>query len=109
MQPPSYVYFKLVDNCNARCNMCQCWHVKYPLMPPEHYLRVLDGLVGSGVREVRFTGGEPLLYRHLPSLLEHAARLGAHASVITNGWLLPARVDDLAAAGCSEVVVIVDG
>src|SRR5438270_12525867 len=92
---PSYIYFKLFDDCNARCNMCACWQHKSPRRDPEHYCLALQNIVGSGVRNVRFTGGEPLLYRHLPSLIEQVSSAGVRASVITNGWLLPTRVRDL--------------
>jgi MoaA/NifB/PqqE/SkfB family radical SAM enzyme len=106
---PSYVYLKLFDDCNARCNMCDCWQAQGARLNPSHYNAVVGRLAAAGVREVRFTGGEPLLYRQLPAVIEYAVQSGLRVSVITNGWLLPTRLPELVTAGCREVVVSVDG
>lgn len=106
---PSFVYFKLFDDCNARCNMCDCWINHTRRRDPAHYIDQLDKLMSSEFREVRFTGGEPLLYKDLASLIEHVVRNGRIASVISNGWLLPARLDEIADAGVSEVILSIDG
>lgn len=106
---PRYIYLKLFDDCNARCNMCDCWTVKSPRRDVAHYQAVLDRLLTSEVSDVRFTGGEPLLYRALPALIRQVTDAGSRASVITNGWLLPTRIRELVDAGTREVVVSVDG
>lgn len=102
-------YVKLFDQCNARCNMCLCWQAGPAQKSADRYLRVLRELIEGGARQIRFTGGEPLLYPKLPRLVQEAASHGIRVSVITNGWLLPRRVGELAAAGLAEIVVSVDG
>lgn len=105
---PAYVYVKIFDDCNAECLMCDCWKHTTPRLPVAHYRSILERLVLGGVAEARFTGGEPLLYRPLPELISQVARSGARASCITNGWLLPARADELIDAGATEIVVSLD-
>ncbi len=40
-------------------------------------------------------GGEPLLRKDAGEILRHLKRRGVHASMNTNGWLVPARLDEL--------------
>ena len=53
----------------------------------------------SGSTTVRLYGGEPLLHRDLPKMVEHAVALGLRVDVSTNGILLKEKVDDLYGAG----------
>jgi MoaA/NifB/PqqE/SkfB family radical SAM enzyme len=89
--------------------MCDCWQAHTARLDLAHYNTVIGKLAAAGVCEVRFTGGEPLLYRQLPMVIECAVQSGLRVSVITNGWLLPTRLPELVTAGCHEVVVSVDG
>ena len=67
-------YFKLFDNCNARCNMCDCWLRPRSSRDLAHYLDVLERVLAARPRSIRFTGGEPLLLRGLPALVATAAK-----------------------------------
>jgi len=109
VSPPDLVYFKLFDDCNARCNMCACWQVPRSERDAEHYREMLDRLLSLAPRSIRFTGGEPLLLRELPDLVRRAAGAGVRVSVISNGRLLAGRAGSLADSGCSEIVLSLDG
>ena len=102
-------YFKLFDNCNARCNMCDCWLRPRSSRDLAHYLDVLERVLAARPRSIRFTGGEPLLLRGLPALVATAAKSGARVSVISNGRILPGKVRQLAESGCNEIVLSLDG
>lgn len=79
--------------CNLRCLHC------YSLSGPEER----DGLSAALLREAvsdaaaegfavaSLSGGEPLLYRELPELLDHAHACGLVTTVTSNGMLLDAR------------------
>ncbi len=55
----------------------------------------MEALVRAGVSFLGFEGGEPLLRRDLPAILEEAhARF--HTSLVTNGWLLEHRLTEIA-------------
>ncbi|MYQ93562.1 radical SAM protein [Streptomyces sp. SID4946] len=82
------VYFGLFDNCNARCNMCECWLAPRGDLPLAHYRNVLSAVLSLRPRAVRFTGGEPLIFAELPELVSQAAAEGVRVSVISNGRIL---------------------
>jgi cyclic pyranopterin phosphate synthase len=77
----------------------------------ERLVRVFREL---GTRKVRITGGEPLLRKDLPLLVERLAALGKDGmgrldlALTTNGSLLPHLAADLAAAGLDRVTVSLD-
>jgi MoaA/NifB/PqqE/SkfB family radical SAM enzyme len=109
MSQQRLVYFKLFDNCNAKCNMCECWQLPRAKLGLPHYRPMLDRVLAARPALVRFTGGEPLLFRDLPSLITQASEAGARVAVISNGRLLASRLPVLRGAGCDEIVMSIDG
>ena len=106
----------LTDRCNLRCAYC---------MPPEglDWLPAPETLSGDevarlvrigvetlGIREVRFTGGEPLLRRDLAGIIAATAALSPRpeVSLTTNGIGLGRRAQALRAAGLDRVNVSLD-
>jgi GTP 3',8-cyclase len=90
----------------------------YVWLPREHLLtfeeisRTVDVSLGLGVDRVRLTGGEPLLRRDLPVLIEQLARKSSlglkDLALTTNGVLLAAQVDALKQAGLHRLTVSLD-
>ncbi|GGL42337.1 radical SAM protein [Planomonospora parontospora] len=105
---PRIVYFNLFDDCNARCNMCECWEKPRTRRTTEHYREALEHVLELSPDAIRFTGGEPLLLRDLPDLVRRVSAAGVRVSVITNGRLLGPKAMPLAEAGCAEIVVSLD-
>lgn len=66
---------------------------------------VLEDAADAGVRMVRFYGGEPLLHRDLPAMVERAIALGMNPYVTTNAALLDQRIDRLVAAGLRDLTI----
>ena len=106
----------LTDRCNLRCAYC---------MPPEglDWLPAPETLTGDevvrlvrigvqtlGIREVRFTGGEPLLRRDVITIIAATAALSPRPeiSLTTNGIGLGHRAQALRAAGLDRVNVSLD-
>ncbi len=94
---PVLATFQVNLRCNSACGYCDL-----PLnagryeMARDEIRRVFSGLYGEGVRFVLVQGGEPLLRRDLPEILEDLSGLGFHLTLITNGTkLVPALVDRL--------------
>src|ERR1700739_4427091 len=57
------------EHCNCRCLMCDIWQRKDGKeLDLEDFRRHKESLVRLGVREVVFTGGEPLLHRGFESI-----------------------------------------
>jgi cyclic pyranopterin phosphate synthase len=63
-----------------------------------------------GVRDIRFTGGEPLMRADLAEIigLSSAIAGGASISMTTNGIGLDKRIDELVAAGLTRVNISLD-
>lgn len=72
--------------------------------------RIIGALAERGVRDVRITGGEPLLRPDLDGIVADAAGTPGirEVSITTNGVLLADHLDDLVAAGLGRVNVSVD-
>jgi cyclic pyranopterin phosphate synthase len=73
----------------------------------ERFVRVAAGL---GVTKLRITGGEPLLRKGLPSLLERLFSVSGinDIALTTNGLLLPQQAEDLYTAGLRRINVHLD-
>jgi len=87
---------------NLRCNSA-CGYCGLPLnqgryeMTRKEIRRVFTGLYRDGLRFVFVQGGEPLLRRDLPEILEDLHAIGFGLSLITNGSkFTPALVERLA-------------
>lgn len=102
------VYFGLFDNCNARCNMCDCWILPRSSLSVDHYREVLSGVLSLRPKALRFTGGEPLLLPELPELIQRASSAGVRVSVISNGRILASKIPALVDSGCQEIVLSID-
>src|SRR6202035_1849219 len=55
-----------------------------------------------------FFGGEPLLHSRLAEMIAMVVERDMGPALITNGWLLAAQVDKLAAAGLNTVYISID-
>jgi len=71
---------------------------------------ILTAAVQLGIESVRFTGGEPLLRRELPEMIELAKRKHAvpDVALTTNASLLARRLPDLLEAGLDRINVSLD-
>jgi cyclic pyranopterin phosphate synthase len=109
----------VTDRCNMRCPYCMPRSVFGPdhafldrseLLSFEEIARLTRILVAEGVSKVRLTGGEPLLRRDLPRLVEMLAAIEGleDIALTTNGLLLAARARSLADAGLDRVTVSLD-
>jgi GTP 3',8-cyclase len=106
----------LTDRCNLRCSYCMPaegldWLPKPELLTDDELVRLLDLAVTQlGITEVRFTGGEPLLRRGLPGIVERVAamRPRPEMSLTTNGIGLDRLAGPLRAAGLDRINVSLD-
>ena len=110
----SYVRISVTDRCNLRCSYCSAPafspHSRAQILSYEEIVRLVRVLVTLGVDKVRLTGGEPLVRRHIDSLI---ARIKAVAgindiSLTTNGVLLEKLADPLWNAGLRRINISLD-
>ncbi|GAA4195967.1 GTP 3',8-cyclase MoaA [Microbispora amethystogenes] len=106
----------LTDRCNLRCAYCMPpegldWLPKPDLLTGEEVVRLVRiGVERLGIREVRFTGGEPLLRRELVDIVTAAAALRPRpqVSLTSNGIGLARLAEPLAKAGLDRVNISLD-
>ena len=104
---PRVLIVRLLEACNAGCFMCGFSRSidDYRFGLAETRL-LLDEVVTTRIKVIRFTGGEPLLVGELPAMIAAIREAGIHTSLITNGWFLPERARDLTAAGLHQSMPI---
>jgi cyclic pyranopterin phosphate synthase len=106
----------LTDRCNLRCAYCMPaegldWLTKPDLLTDDEVIRLVGVAVRLlGVREVRFTGGEPLLRRGLAGIVARTAALRPRPeiSLTTNGIGLGRLAGPLREAGLDRINVSLD-
>jgi GTP 3',8-cyclase len=106
----------LTDRCNLRCAYCMPaegldWLPSPQLLTDDEVVRLIEiGVQRLGIREVRFTGGEPLLRRGLTDIVARTAALRPRPemSVTTNGIGLARKAEALRQAGLDRINVSLD-
>jgi len=106
----------LTDKCNLRCTYCMPaegldWLPKEQVLADSEIVRLVRiGVEHLGVRELRLTGGEPLVRAGLADII--AAVRANHpdlpVSLTTNGLGLDKKARDLKAAGLTRINVSMD-
>jgi cyclic pyranopterin phosphate synthase len=114
-RPLRSLRLSVTDRCNLRCQYCMpeqdyVWLPRESLLTFEEIGAIVDAFTALGVDRVRITGGEPLLRRDLPVLIESLAGRSAIAdlALTTNGVLLRPQVRALRAAGLHRITVSLD-
>jgi len=110
---PALCNVAVTNSCNATCDFCNFANGKVERkdlrwINADQFDSALQILHQRGIRYVSFFGGEPLLHPRLPKMIAVSVARGMGPALITNGWLLSAKLDELAAAGLKTVYVSID-
>ncbi len=86
------------------------WLPRSDILDFDELERLTRAFASVGVDRVRLTGGEPLLRRDLPELVDRLAKIEGieELALTTNGILLPAQGPALREAGLDRVTVSLD-
>ena len=111
-----YARISLTDKCNLRCVYCMQEDKVYEnnlindTLSFNDYKFIINGLSQVGIKKIKFTGGEPLLYPHLIELIKYA-----HyecniddISITTNGIGLNEIAYELKRSGLKSVNISLD-
>jgi cyclic pyranopterin phosphate synthase len=109
------VRVSVTDRCNFRCQYCMPaeglpWLERDGILRFEEIARLVALLGSMGVHDVRLTGGEPLVRRDFPRLVEQLSHIEdvRDLSITTNGYLLERDAAALVAAGANRFNVSID-
>lgn len=110
-----YLRVSVTDRCNFRCVYCMPEDgapvaPKAEILTYEEIVRLAAVAAALGVRNVRITGGEPLIRKDILSLIQALGRIHGieDLSLTTNGLMLPKLAGPLAAAGLKRVNISLD-
>lgn len=110
-----YLRVSVTDRCNFRCVYCMP-EDGYPVSPKEELLtfeemsRLIHIAADLGMTKIRLTGGEPLIRKDLPMLVESIRKHPAISdlSCTTNAHLLAEKAAELKVAGLDRVNISLD-
>jgi cyclic pyranopterin phosphate synthase len=106
----------LTDRCNLRCTYCMPaegldWLPREQLLRADELTRLLSiAVTRLGITSVRFTGGEPMVAKHLEDVVAATAELRPRPEITltTNGIGLDKRAAKLKTAGLDRINVSLD-
>ena len=109
---PRSVRVSLTDRCDLACVYCRPSRSDGYLedrLDEASWRVMMNGLAASGVRRVRITGGEPLLYPRVVEMVAYAASLGFDdLALTTNATRLAKLAEPLVRAGLKRLTVSLD-
>lgn len=112
----TYLRLSVTDRCDLRCTYCMAERMQFlpkqELLTIEELDQVASAFIRRGVQKIRITGGEPLVRRGMPELIE---RLGGYLgrgleelTLTTNGTLLDKFAELLVDNGVKRINVSLD-
>ncbi len=119
-RPVRDLRISITDRCNFRCTYCMpkdIFNSDYQFMQRDELLsfeeitRISRIFSDLGVKKLRITGGEPLLRKNVPVLIEQLAKIDSieDISLTTNGILLTKEItQQLKNAGLNRITISLD-
>ncbi len=87
---PNEIIIELTRECNLDCKFCFNKQEQSDFKPilKRDVFNILEDISDSGIKAVRFTGGEPFLRKDLIEILKKAKSLGLYVILNSNGFLI---------------------
>jgi cyclic pyranopterin phosphate synthase len=108
-----YLRISLIERCNLRCTYCMPEEgvqlsPKSHLMTYEEIFAIAKTFVKHGVSKIRLTGGEPLIRKDIPFILEQLSTLPVELSITSNAVIIDKFITILKANGVKNINVSLD-
>ncbi len=111
----NYLRVSVTDRCNLRCTYCLPADMEFPFgdkafLSPREMEVIVGALVRLGIRQVRLTGGEPLVRKDILEIVRRLKSLPGleDLALSTNGTELARLAPELKMAGLDRVNISVD-
>ncbi|MEG3641240.1 radical SAM protein [Magnetococcus sp. PR-3] len=118
VEAPVHIRIKPTNICNQDCWYCayKVSHlqlgenmVERDVIPEAKMHEIADDCIEMGVKAVTFSGGgEPLVYKPLPDIVEKLAKGGIRVASLTNGVNLKGRMADAFANHATWIRISID-
>lgn len=109
----TYLRISLTERCNLRCTYCMPSD-GIPLSPKSHLMTaqeiytIAQFFVKEGVTKIRLTGGEPLVRKDAPEILEKLASLPVELAISTNAITTNKHIEHFKKLGIRHINVSLD-
>ncbi len=108
-----YLRISLTDRCNFRCFYCMPeedpgFMQHNQLMKPDEIEAIAQTFVEMGIKKIRITGGEPLVRKEAPEIIERLGQLPVELAITTNGALMHLYPETFKKAGLRAINVSLD-
>ena len=110
-----YMRISITDRCNLRCGYCmpECGVPSVPhdmILRFDEIVRLVKIFCSLGIKNVKITGGEPLVRKGAVGLIKEIKSIGGieKVSMTTNGILLSENLKALAEAGIDSINISLD-
>jgi cyclic pyranopterin phosphate synthase len=109
----TYLRISLIERCNLRCTYCMpeegvILSPRSHLMTYEEIYTIAKTFVDNGVTKIRLTGGEPLIRKDIPIILEKLSSLPVELSITTNAVIVDKFIDTFKKNGLNSINVSLD-
>ncbi|MCM8766863.1 MAG: GTP 3',8-cyclase MoaA [Candidatus Omnitrophica bacterium] len=103
----------ITDKCNFNCVYCSRKFNKVDrkeILSFEEIVEIVKILSLFGVEKIKITGGEPLIRKNLPFLIEKISKIEGikEISLTTNGFYLSEKIDELIITGLKRINISLD-
>ncbi len=109
----NYLRISLTDNCNLRCFYCMPeedydFSPASRLMQPHEIETLAKIFVAHGVKKIRLTGGEPLVRKDAPTIIDALGKLPVELAITTNGTRIHEMLPVLKNANINTINISLD-
>ncbi|MCH2034000.1 MAG: GTP 3',8-cyclase MoaA [Tenacibaculum sp.] len=109
----NYLRISLTEKCNLRCTYCMPINgvplsPKSNLMTAQEVYEIAKVFVKNGVDKIRLTGGEPLLRKDFPAIIQMLSTLNVQMSITSNAVLIDRHISDLKKYGVNDINISLD-
>lgn len=109
---PNLMSIAVNDVCNASCEHCSFFSAVEEkgraTLTLQQASKAIADAQDLGVSVINFVGGEPLLRKDFPQLVQSVDKDRSTTLLFTNGWALAERAKELRQAGLDSVFVSID-
>lgn len=106
---PAEVVFELTKKCNQDCPICFSGKNDKRDVPFVDVRSIIDECVCLGVRSVRFTGGEPLLYKDLGKALRYAKSKNLYVLLNSNLTIFDTVIREMFSRYVDNILISLQG